>query len=419
MSNMIHAPKLLFKRTFLASLGLLASLPVTGMALAQTSSQKTQLEYMTALDQAGKIGVLLASHGDIDNAATELESYIKVSFQRNPGIPLPAWSRGILTGPAYSLSVKTVRDQYDIIGPTFYRGKANLQKEAVDRALADLGINGKAYLGYNFTKPYIEDTMAEMRADGVETIVIFNKGAQFSYASSGENMEDALKFLATAKDYKVKVIGYRQYSDDARFRKLMADVLDRDARAAFPGVDTKKICLLVASHGLPTWMTDKGDPAISQMKAAVADIKKRLPQYPIYHGFLNDDFFPGAKWVGPKAIDLAPTLEKEGCQNILMDGRLSFTNHHRATLYDLNYEVRNFFQTPPNPQDTSRSGLWRNPNVILANNFDDDPDYAALIASLTGEAIAGIGPVVTLKEADKKARPVGSIGKVGIDPFFK
>jgi ferrochelatase len=382
---------------------------------AAAVDQEAILESLAA---AGKVGVLLASHGDIDDASSELEEYIKVSFQRNPGIPLPSWSRGILTGPAYSLSVNTVRAQYDIIGATNYRANAELQRQAVDEALEARGINGKAYLGYNFTKPYIEETMDEMRKDGVETIVIFNKGAQFSYASSGENMEDALKFLAKEKNFPVKVIGYRQYSDDTRFRKLMADVIERDVKATFPNTPKSEVCVLVASHGLPLWLTDKKDPAIVQMKAAVEAIKAQLPNYRIYHGFLNDDFFPGAKWVAPKAIDLAPKMEKEGCRHILMDGRLSFTNHHRATLYDLNYEVRDFFETTPNPRDTARAANWRKPEVVLAKNFDGDGGYAALIADLTAEAVAGIGPVVTLKEKNKPALRPGAIGKPGVDPYF-
>ena len=74
------------------------------------------------------IGVLLASHGDIDDAEKELRHYIETSFQKNIGIPLPSWSRDILVNPAYFLSVKLVRAQYDIIGPTRYRANAELQR---------------------------------------------------------------------------------------------------------------------------------------------------------------------------------------------------------------------------------------------------------------------------------------------------
>jgi protoheme ferro-lyase len=409
-------------RAFLAAVMPMWSMGfMAGSAAAQSSARPGAQADQTTLDagvrNAGKIGVLIASHGDIDDYQSELEDYIKLSFQKNPGIPLPQWSRGILTGPAYALSVKTVRNQYQIIGPTRYRDSSEQQRQAIDRALGQKGVDGRTYVGFNFTPPLIDDAFDELIGDGIDTVVVFNKGAQFSYASSGENMEDALKYLNKKRNADLRVIGYRQYSDDVRFRDLMVRILDRDAKASFPNVPANRICLLIATHGLPLWLVDKGDPAIKQMEDAFAYIQKKLPQYRTYHGYLNDDFFPGAKWVKPTALELANQMEKDGCENILMDGRLSFTSHHRATLYDLNYMVRNFFETPPASSERARLGLWRNPKVVLAANFDGDQEYANLMATLAVEAVSGIGPVVKLQEKGARPLPVGSVGKPGVKPF--
>jgi protoheme ferro-lyase len=257
-----------------------------------------------------------------------------------------------------------------------------------------------------------------MQADGVTTIVLFNKGAQFSYASCGENMEDVLKYLKDHPEYDVKVLGYRQYSDDDRFRTVMAKAIKADADALFPGVAPQDLCIMIGSHGLPQWMIDKKDPAIKQMEGAFASVSQKLAGYKTYHGYLNDDFIPGAKWVGPKASDLAPTLVKDKCKNVLLDGRLSFTTHHRATYYDMDYEVRNILETPAKLANGKLDPTWTKPKVVLAPNFDGDPLFAELIVDLTKDALAGKGPVVKLKETGKKALAPNSVGKVGVDPFF-
>ncbi|MEI8025180.1 MAG: ferrochelatase [Pseudomonadota bacterium] len=341
-----------------------------------------------------KIGILLASHGDIDNADTELKPYIEVSFKKNVGIPLPDWSREILTGPAYALSVSTVKAQYDIIGATNYKAKSEIQRQAVEEELARVGLKGRVYLGYNFTPPFIYDALTQMQKDGIEKIVVFNKGAQFSYASSGENMEDTLEYLHDHPEWNVEAIGYKYYSQDERFRAVLAEAIQKDAQSSFPGVLPKDICILVASHGLPMWLIDKGDPAIRQMRDAFADIKVRLREYRLYHGFLNDDFFPGAQWVSPKALVVADKLAEDGCKNVLMDGRLSFTTHHRATLYDLNYEVRNrLAQLGGAPNQGG-------PKVVLAPNFDGSRSFANLIATLSKEALSGKGKLAILKKKD-------------------
>ena len=359
-----------------------------------------------------RVGVLMASHGDIDDPETELEDYIKTAFLHNVGIPLPAWTRGPITDPAYRLSVKTVRDQYDIIGPTRYREFAEKQMKAIDTELKSVGVDGKAYFGANFTHPYIHETLDQMRKDGVSTIVVFNKGAQFSYASSGENMDDVLDYLNEHKDWNVRVIGRFQYSEDERFRNAWAQAIERDVKASFPGASPKDVCVLAGSHGLPLWLTDKGDPAIRQMNRTFDWLKKKLPDYKLYHGFLNDDFFPGARWVEPNSQVVAEEMQADGCQNILFDGRLSFTTHHRATLYDLNHVARGILENPPK-KSSSGSSKWVKPKVVLAPNFDDDKAYANLMANLTLEALVGVGDILVLKEKDGKPLAKGFVSTPG------
>jgi ferrochelatase len=352
-----------------------------------------------------EIGVLLASHGDIDDIDTELEPYVKTAFLKNPGIPLPSWFRPWVASPAYNLAIGNVRDQYKVIGPTRYKANSKLQAEAVDRALQAAGLNAKTYLGYNFTAPLIEDTLAQMRADGIKKIVIFNKGAQYSIAASGENIVDAKHYLDSNKDWNVDVIGVRQYSDDPRFREVLYNAIKRDVDATFPEVPKEDMCIMIASHGLPLRLTDQlGDPAIKQMESVVSELRVRFAGYPLYHGYLNDDFFPGAKWVSPNSSSVAETMRGDGCKNILMDGRLSFTTHHRATLYDLNVVAREILEEPDTQGDGSVHPTFVPPKVVLAPNFDADPGFAKLIATLTSEFLAGKGDLEVIRKAGSTTR---------------
>jgi ferrochelatase len=366
---------------------------------ARVSDDRSEL----TVTSGAKVGLLFASHGDIDDAATELEPYIKTSFQKNVGIPLPSWSRDILTNPAYALSVRTVRAQYDQIGATRYKGNSQIQADLIEKKLQDVLPGAKVYLGYNFTAPLIEDTMAQMRRDGIETIVVMNKGAQFSYASSGENLEDVLSYLDKNPGYDAEILGVLSYSEDPRFVDALAKAIDRDAQSLFPGVPSQEICVLMGSHGLPTWLINRGDSAIKQMEQNIIDLREALPQYPIYHGYLNDDFFPGAQWVAPKAIELAPQLVTDKCQHVLMDGRLSFTTHHRATLYDLNVEVKELIET-------NLPGS----RAVLAPNFDDDANFAEFIANLTKETLELKGKSVYLKKKGEKPLAPGTVASPGV-----
>lgn len=360
-----------------------------------------------------KVGLLFASHGDIDNPDTELEDYIKVSFQKNVGIPLPMWTRKLIEDPAYRLSVKNVRSQYDVIGATRYYANSLKQIEAINEELKSILPNAKAYVGFNFSKPFIEETLEEMKRDGVTKIIVANKGAQFSYASSGENMEDVLKYLKKHPEYNAETLGIAWYANDNRFTDVMSSSLRGDIAEAFPDTPAKDVCVLLGSHGLPMWLINTGDSAITQMKQSVIDLRKKMPEYKIYHGFLNDDFFPGAKWVSPTANEVARQMVADGCKNVAMDGRLSFTTHHRATLYDMQVLAGNYFaeeSAKMKASDSNNKGI----KSVLLPNFDTNKEHARFIAEITADAAQYKGLLITLKKSGEKALEPHSVGKPGL-----
>ncbi len=363
-------------------------------------------QFSMAQEKKPEIGVLMASHGDIDDVASELEFYVNTAFLKNVGIPFPFWFRPAISKPAYLISSGEVKRQYGLIGPTNYRANAALQMEAITEALQDLGLNAKAYYGANFTHPLIEETMEQMQKDGIKKIIVFNKGAQFSWASAGENIGDAREYLKKHPEWDVEAIGFHEYNYDERFREAWAGAIERDAKRIFAGVDPADVCLFIGSHGLPVIMTDAGDPAVKMMKDSVAWLRTRLPEYRIFHGFLNDDFIPGAKWAQPRSSILAETVRGENCPNVLMDARLSFTNHHRATLYDLDIEVRGILERPGKLANGKLDPKWVKPNVVLAPQFDGDAGYAQVIADLTKEAFfEGKGDFERIKNAGSPLLP--------------
>jgi protoheme ferro-lyase len=344
--------------------------------------------------QERKLGVLLTSHGDIDDPKTQLRSYVREAVLRNPGLPLPAAVRPFVDAIGWPLQKPTLLRQYAATGPTRYDENSQKQADALTDALKAKGVEGRAYVGYNFTHPNIEDAVRQMKEDGVTDVIIFNQGAQNSVATMGESVHEVEVAIERLPDWDVKVSAVNSFSDDPRFRKLLADRLAQDAHTAFPGAAPKDVLILVTSHGLPKHLIDKGDMATKQMMDAYEAVRADLAArgFQVEHGYLNDDFFPGAEWTSPKATTLAQQIvddvtlgKREAPKHVLLDGRLSFTVHHRATLFDANVEAREIFETPRGPAWSRFPGA----EVKLAPNFDGDPGLAALFAELTVEALAG------------------------------
>jgi protoheme ferro-lyase len=347
-----------------------------------------------AVSQQRKIGVLLTSHGDIDDPKKELRGYVREAVLRNPGLPLPSNVRPIVDAIGWPLQKPSLLSQYAATGPTRYDENSQKQARALEQALKDEGIEARAYVGYNFMSPNVEDAVRQMKEDGITDVVVFNQGAQDSVATMGESVHEVKDAIERLPDWDVRVSAVNSFSDDPRFRKLLADRLVEDAQKAFPGAAAKDVLIFLTSHGLPQHLIDKGDKATKQMMDAYDVIKADLVArgYQVEHGYLNDDFFPGAKWTSPKATVRAEQIvedvtlgKREAPKHVLLDGRLSFTVHHRATLFDANVEAREILETPRGPA-WSR---FRGAEVKLAPNFDGDPKFAALLAALTTEALAG------------------------------
>ncbi len=359
------------------------------------SGSRTALSGTAGKSDADKqpIAIFLTSHGDIDQYE-EIEPYIRSAFLKNVGVPLPKTLRELLQDPAYWLSKDLIEGQYELIGPTNYRANAQLQIDALQAELDRKGVPAKVYIGYNFMPPFIEDTAAQMEADGVEEIIVFNKGAQYSLATLGESIEELEHYLEKRPEWDVKVTAVRQFSDDPRFIDLYVKTLKAELDEYFPNVPDQDRCVLIASHGLPTRLINMGDPAVDQMLNTFEVLKERISESPLYHGFLNDDFFPGAEWVSPSAPDTAHEMRSVSCPAVLMDARLSFTTHHRATLYDLDIDVRSILEEPDLQPNGEVHPLYNSPKVVFANQWDGDLGFAQLLANLSVEALKGQGDLI-------------------------
>ena len=187
---------------------------------------------------------MLTSHGDIDEYE-EIEGYLRTAFLKNVGVPLPRLVREIIEDPAYWIARDGIEEQYEIIGATEYRANADIQAEAIRLALDAKGVKANVYVGYNFMPPFVEDAVEAARADGVEELVVFNKGAQYSLATLGESIEEIEGYLEKTDPWDARIVAVKQFSNDDKFRSSLPMYLA--GPWAIPDQDPADICLFIAS----------------------------------------------------------------------------------------------------------------------------------------------------------------------------
>lgn len=334
---------------------------------------------------AKRVGILFSSYGDIDSP-DEAEGYVKRSILDPDVAPIPSFLKPLVANLGWFFMQNSIKGEYRKIGgSTHYRESSTAQAELVAADLRDAGVNIKSYTGFVFTYPYIVGTMAQIQADGIEELVVFNQGAQFSKVTQGINIREVKKYLNQHPEWSARVIAVRSFSDDDRFRDLLAASVQRRLDSDFPGVQPEDVCIFFPVHGLPMYLPNSGDPAIPQMQRAVDEMRDRFPSHPVFIGFQNHAEL-GSNWTQPADLEVARQIGGLSCPNVVINGRVSFTVDNLETLFDQGVAQRDeILKVRPSAR------------VVVEKMFQTEPSFAEYIKTLTLEALSSRGDLALLR----------------------
>lgn len=217
--------------------------------------------------------------------------------------------------------------------------QANLLERALDRAGDS---NTRVYAGMRNWHPYIADTIAQMRLDGVTHIKAICLAPQNSRTSVGLYRKAV---LAAADGLEVDfVTGWAEHP-------LLAQAF---AERLWPvwalacAQSGGRVPVLFTAHGVPcrTIMTSEGaaaadtspDPYAVEAKRTAALVARRMA--PV--GFSDKDWYfafqsqglSGGPWIGPTVEDTLKAIKAEGHVGVVMQP-VGFLCDHVEILYDI------------------------------------------------------------------------------------
>jgi ferrochelatase len=340
----------------------------------------------TAMAMPDKVGVLFSSFGDVDSAE-ELEPFVKKTLSDRDVVPLPRWMRPVVVDLGWKLSQKDVLAEYAAIGgASHFRANSQLQANAVARVLQNRGLNATGYTGFTMTFPDISNSLAKAQAEGVQELVVFYQGAQWSRPTAQIVQRETIKYLKAHPEWNARVTMVRSFSDDPRFHSMMIENIRHRLQSDFAGLAPNDVCIVLPAHGNPVKLNEQGDPAYSQMMRVFDSVRAAFPAHRVFHGFQNHSEIPTLKWTTPDMDDVVKDVGANECQNVLINGRTSFTVDSLETLYDHAIaEVNEILAVNPGKR------------IIVEKMFNDDESFASYMADLVEEAISGKGDVTKLR----------------------
>src|SRR5512134_1890725 len=151
--------------------------------------------------------------------------------------------------------VHEVRERYREIGgrsPILQRTRA--QADAIELALNQQGQSFRAFVGMRHWRPFIQDTLAEMRAQGIERtvgLVMAPHYSRMSIQAYFNKIEEAKSGMQVARIHDWHLLP--EYLDALAER--VQDALER-----FPESVSAAVPVIFTAHSLPERILQWGDP---------------------------------------------------------------------------------------------------------------------------------------------------------------
>ena len=233
--------------------------------------------------------------------------------------------------------LETVARHYELIG-----GRSPLneltrrQADALRRRLARAGVPIPVYVGMRNSRPFLDETLAELAADGCGRVLgiilsAFQAEASWSrYISGVEAARKAMTGPAPVVDYA------ESWSHDPLFIQAVADRV----AAAIDGMPRalRNAPLVFTAHSIPRSMADDS-PYADQFRDASQAVAERLGRTNWSLAYQSRSGNPRDPWLEPDVSEKIEQLAGAG-EKAVMVVPIGFVSDHVEVLYDLDVEAR-------------------------------------------------------------------------------
>ncbi|MFG1933678.1 ferrochelatase [Mycobacterium sp. NPDC048908] len=231
------------------------------------------------------------------------------------------------------------------------------------------------YFGNRNWEPYVEDTVAIMRDNGIRHAAVFATSAWGGYSSCTQYVEDIARARAAAGEGAPGLVKLRQYFDHPLFVEMFAEGI-RTAASTVP--DNAR--LVFTAHSIPLAARNRcGADLYSRQVGHASRLVAAAAGYDDYDQvWQSRSGPPQVPWLEPDIGDHLAELAEAGTTAVIVCP-IGFVSDHIEVVWDLDHELA---------QQASELGIA----FARAATPNADPRFARLVAELIEEVRAGSEP---------------------------
>ncbi|MCV7193692.1 ferrochelatase [Mycolicibacterium brumae] len=245
----------------------------------------------------------------------------------------------------------------------------------VQAQLASAGRDLPVYFGNRNWAPYLSDTLAQMRDDGVRRAAVFATSAWGGYSGCTQYTEDITRARA-AVDGAPELVKLRQFFDHPLFVESFASAV-ADARESLPSELRDSARLVFTAHSIPLAADSRHGPGLySRQVSYAARLVAAAAGYAEYDQVWQSRSGPPAvPWLEPDVAEHLSSLSASGVPAVIVCP-IGFVCDHIEVVWDLDNEL---------------AAQAADAGVVMARTATPgaSPRFAALVLDLLDEAETG------------------------------
>ncbi|MBU8812232.1 ferrochelatase [Mycolicibacterium goodii] len=228
------------------------------------------------------------------------------------------------------------------------------------------------YFGNRNWDPYVEDTVAAMRDNGVRRAAVFTTSAWGGYSSCKQYVEDIARARAAVGAGAPDLVKLRHYFDHPLLIEMFADGIAAAAQS-LPEDLRGEARLVFTAHSIPIAADERHGPRLYSRQVAYATrLVAEAAGYTEYDQvWQSRSGPPQIPWLEPDVADHLNVLAEQGTRAVIVCP-IGFVADHIEVVWDLDTEVK---------QQAEEAGI----TMVRATTPNADPRYARLAVSLIDE----------------------------------
>jgi len=342
---------------------------------------------LNALVFMTRVGVILMNLGgperiqDVGPFLYNLFADPEIIRLPNPALQKPlAWLISTLR------SSKSEKAYRSIGGGSPLRRITEQQARELQSLLRQRGIEATSYVAMRYWHPFTESAVADIKADGIDQVVVLPLYPHFSISTSGSSFRELQRLRQADSDFQhLPIRCIRSWFDHPGYVTAMAELI---AEQVYVSDVPREAHIFFSAHGVPkSYVEEAGDPYQKEIEACSKLIMAELERILGYGNpftLAYQSRVGPVEWLKPYTDEVLEDLGKAGTRDLVVVP-ISFVSEHIETLEEIDIEYREL---------ATEAGVV---NFRRVRALDTYPTFIKGLADLVGTSLDG--PEINLDEA--------------------